>query len=95
MNAIQITKSDVMGRVKYLKSLLEKERNKDMIKLYKKQIKTWERAIDRYEMYESEPRIRGNDYNGREDLDKVREIEGWTPYYEGYIKVGYALLLNS
>lgn len=87
INYVELTKEDILARVKELKADLERRQTKEMIKLTKSQIKDWERRLDWFYLNERETN-RGNDYDGPEDFAALRASEGYTSYAYGSTSIG-------
>lgn len=94
MNVIQYTREDVEGRIEALGRELEATRNKHMKSLIKRQIRNWEKVLDRFianGCYSQGRRRR----NTLEEFYKNRELQGWTPYGEGIVMMGDHLVSTN
>ena len=85
INYIELTKEDILARVKELETDLEKRQTKEMIKLIKSQIEDWQQRLDWFYLNEAET---DHDYGGPEESAAMRASEGYTPYAYGYTEIG-------
>ena len=90
MTTIDITKEDVLGRVKELNMAMETARD-PFKEVLKKQIKHWEEVLDRFALNESDCFGSGRDYLS-EDYYSWRDSEGDTRYHAGVVMVGDCLV---